>query len=94
MTEPVLQLQCRSGCGACCIAASISSPLPNMPGGKPAGQPCVNLDPVAFTCGVWGTDEYPDVCRRFLPSLENCGTNRNEALASLSFFEAATDPAS
>ncbi|HCL3974602.1 TPA: YkgJ family cysteine cluster protein, partial [Pseudomonas aeruginosa] len=26
-------MQCRAGCGACCIAPSISSPLPGMPAG-------------------------------------------------------------
>ncbi|HNV09555.1 MAG TPA: YkgJ family cysteine cluster protein, partial [Dokdonella sp.] len=29
-------MSCRSGCGACCIAPSISSPIPGMPNGKPA----------------------------------------------------------
>ncbi|MCF5019628.1 YkgJ family cysteine cluster protein, partial [Pseudomonas lactis] len=29
-------MKCREGCGACCIAPSISSPLPGMPQGKPA----------------------------------------------------------
>lgn len=27
-------LDCRSGCGACCIAPSISSPIPGMPDGN------------------------------------------------------------
>jgi len=27
-------IDCRSGCGACCIAPSISSPIPGMPNGK------------------------------------------------------------
>jgi Fe-S-cluster containining protein len=27
-------LACRSGCGACCIAPSISSAIPGMPQGK------------------------------------------------------------
>ncbi|MCC6439509.1 MAG: YkgJ family cysteine cluster protein, partial [Rhodanobacteraceae bacterium] len=26
-------MSCRSGCGACCIAPSISSPIPGMPNG-------------------------------------------------------------
>ena len=30
-------MNCREGCGACCIAPSISSPIPGMPHGKPAG---------------------------------------------------------
>ena len=36
-------IACRTGCGACCIAPSISSPIPGMPDGKPAGVPCVQL---------------------------------------------------
>jgi Fe-S-cluster containining protein len=27
-------MDCRAGCGACCIAPSISSPIPGMPDGK------------------------------------------------------------
>ncbi|MGR5456700.1 YkgJ family cysteine cluster protein, partial [Vibrio alfacsensis] len=30
-------MDCRLGCGACCIAPSISSPIPGMPNGKPSG---------------------------------------------------------
>lgn len=86
-------MQCRSHCGACCIALSISSPLPGMPDGKPAGQHCVNLDKTTLHCRVWGTDAYPKVCREFLPSHENCGDNQQQALANLTFFEIATDPA-
>jgi len=37
-------MKCRAGCGVCCIAPSISQPLPYMPDGKPAGQACANLD--------------------------------------------------
>ena len=37
-------MDCRAGCGACCIAPSISSPIPGMPEGKPAGVRCVQLD--------------------------------------------------
>ncbi|MBF7801077.1 YkgJ family cysteine cluster protein, partial [Klebsiella pneumoniae] len=29
-------MECRTDCGACCIAPSISSPIPGMPQGKPA----------------------------------------------------------
>ena len=36
-------LALRSGCGACCIAPSISSLIPGMPQGKPAGVHCVQL---------------------------------------------------
>ncbi len=34
---------CRAGCGACCIALSISSPIPGLPAGKPAGVRCPQL---------------------------------------------------
>ncbi|WP_431264462.1 YkgJ family cysteine cluster protein [Roseateles chitinivorans] len=30
-------MDCRPSCAACCIAPSISSPIPGMPDGKPAG---------------------------------------------------------
>ncbi|MFY8177903.1 MAG: YkgJ family cysteine cluster protein, partial [Limnohabitans sp.] len=46
-------MHCRSGCGACCIAPSITSPLPGMPQGKPAGVPCVQLLP-DMRCAVFG----------------------------------------
>lgn len=31
--------ECRPGCGACCIAPSISSPIPGMPEGKGRRSP-------------------------------------------------------
>ncbi|QSA20024.1 YkgJ family cysteine cluster protein, partial [Vibrio furnissii] len=37
-------MDCRLGCGACCIAPSISSPIPGMPNGKPAGTRCIQLN--------------------------------------------------
>ena len=37
-------MDCRPGCAACCIAPSISSPIPGMPHGKPAGVRCAQLD--------------------------------------------------
>ena len=49
---------CRPGCGACCIAPSISSPIPGMPvvGGisKPAGVRCGQLMPSNEMCGPAG----------------------------------------
>lgn len=85
---------CRLGCGACCIAVSISSPLPGMPEGKPAGVPCVNLDPETFACRIWGTPDYPEVCRDFQPTAEMCLGTREHALAYLNRLEAATRPGS
>ncbi|MEI0618555.1 YkgJ family cysteine cluster protein, partial [Pseudomonas aeruginosa] len=51
-------MQCRAGCGACCIAPSISSPLPGMPAGKPAGVRCLHLDE-NHLCGLFGRPERP-----------------------------------
>lgn len=80
-------MKCRAGCGACCIAPSISSPLPGMPKGKPAGVPCVNLDSVNRRCRIWGTDDYPDVCRRFTAEKSVCGDSRDEALTLIARLE-------
>ena len=77
MTEP---LACRPGCAACCIAPSISSPIPGMPGGKPAGVPCCQLDD-ALRCRLFGRPERPAVCSGLRPDGEMCGTDREGALA-------------
>ena len=37
-SRPALAAMCRPGCGACCIAPSITSPIPGMPDGKPVGN--------------------------------------------------------
>lgn len=54
-------MECRVGCAACCIAISISSPIPGMPEGKPAGVPCPQLT-AERRCGLFGRPERPDVC--------------------------------
>jgi len=84
-------MDCRPGCAACCVAASISSPLPGLPGGKPAGLRCPHLR-VDLRCGLWGRPDYPEVCRRFSPGRDACGSSREEALALLEALEAATRP--
>jgi Fe-S-cluster containining protein len=83
-------MECRAGCGACCIAPSISSPLPGMPDGKPAGVMCVNLDPASHRCRIWGQADYPEVCRRFQAEAESCGASRSEALELLAVLELIT----
>ena len=52
------EMECRLQCGACCVAPSISSPIPGMEGGKAAGIPCVQLLPdlTAEMCGVGRED--------------------------------------
>lgn len=63
-----------------------------MPGGKPAGVRCVNLDPASHLCRIWGTGQYPDVCRKFAPDRSVCGNDRGEALELLQVLECATGP--
>ena len=89
MTGSETGMSCRPGCGACCIAPSISSPIPSLPEGKPAGVRCPQLTPDGL-CRLYGQAERPGVCARFRPSLEVCGTSREEALALLSALEAVT----
>jgi hypothetical protein len=84
-------MECRPGCAACCIALSISSPIPGMPDGKPAGVPCVQLTDDGL-CALFGLPERPEVCVRLRPLPEMCGSSREEALAYLSFLERATAP--
>lgn len=82
-------MDCRSGCGACCIAPSISSPIPGMPHGKPAGVRCVQLDE-ANRCRLFGQPDRPAVCTRLRPEPAMCGSDRAHALAWLGALEAAT----
>ncbi|MEO6004267.1 MAG: YkgJ family cysteine cluster protein [Opitutus sp.] len=82
---------CRSQCGACCIAPSISSPIPGMPGGKPAGVRCIQLLQ-DFRCALFGKPERPSVCVSLRPTQEMCGSTRAEAMYALEALELATAP--
>ncbi|WP_374688332.1 YkgJ family cysteine cluster protein [Promineifilum sp.] len=82
---------CRPGCGACCIALSISSPIPGMPDGKPAGVRCVQLTDDNL-CRLFGQPERPAVCVRLRPSAEMCGESAEEAMIYLSELELLTRP--
>lgn len=82
-------MECRPGCGACCIAPSISSPIPGMPHGKPAGVRCVQLTD-DDRCQLFGKPERPEICSRLRPSEEMCGSTREEALVYLSALERMT----
>jgi Fe-S-cluster containining protein len=84
-------LQCRMNCGACCIAISISSPIPGMPDGKPAGVRCLHLNDKNL-CGLFGKPERPAICSSFQPRLDTCGTSRDEAFRLIDLMEAATTP--
>ncbi len=82
-------MDCRAGCGACCIAPSISSPIPGMPQGKPAGMPCVQLDD-RYRCRLFGRPERPAVCSSLRPSDAMCGASRDDAMAFLAKLEQDT----
>jgi Fe-S-cluster containining protein len=85
------EIHCRAGCGACCIAPSISSPIPGMPQGKPAGVRCVQLDD-NNACRIFGKPGRPAVCVSLRPAAAMCGEDREDALRILSMLEVATAP--
>ncbi|KXK28025.1 MAG: hypothetical protein UZ01_02880 [Candidatus Brocadia sinica] len=84
-------MKCRIGCGACCIVLSISSPIPGMPNGKPAGVRCQQLSP-DNRCILFGKPERPAVCLSLQSSEEMCGQTAEEAYAYLEFLERCTAP--
>jgi Fe-S-cluster containining protein len=75
-------MKCRENCGACCIALSISSPIPGMTGGKPAGVRCVHLMD-DYRCDIYNDPGYPLVCAGFNAEKEFCGPGREEAMRIL-----------
>jgi uncharacterized protein len=100
-------MNCRPGCGACCIAPSISSAIPGTPGtaraagmphGKPAGVRCVQLDD-ANLCLIFGQPDRPAVCSGLGASADMCGdvgesdaTRSAHALLYLARLERLTTP--
>lgn len=82
-------MDCRPNCGACCIAPSISSPIPGMPDGKPAGVRCVQLTD-DLRCALWGSPDRPRVCESLRPNPEMCGETATEALIWLARLEELT----
>lgn len=84
-----MALACRPGCGACCIAPSISSPIPGMPNGKPAGTRCIQLSD-DNRCKIFGHPERPKVCAGLQPEATMCGPNREHAMTWLAALEHAT----
>lgn len=84
-------MNCRVGCGACCIAPSISSPIPGMPAGKPAGVRCTQLS-ADNRCLIFGRPERPAVCVSLRPMPEMCGADSLEAMMILTALECATRP--
>lgn len=80
---------CRPGCGACCIAPSISTPIPGMPKGKPAGVRCLQLDHNNL-CRLFGDPRRPAVCEQFGFDRVLCGEHREQALERIAALEIAT----
>jgi Fe-S-cluster containining protein len=91
MTFRADAIECRVGCAACCIAPSISSPIPGMPGGKPAGVRCVQLI-AGGRCALFGKPERPAVCLSLGARPSMCGASREEAMAILAHLERLTAP--
>ena len=84
-------MECRTDCGACCIAPSISSPIPGMPQGKPANTRCIQLSERNL-CLIFGSPLRPKVCSGLQPSAEMCGNTRTQAMTYLLNQEALTAP--
>lgn len=82
---------CRAGCGACCIAPSISSPIPGMPLGKQAGVRCIHLSQ-EHLCGLWLQPGRPAVCGSLPAMLDTCGDTFSEAMTLMDDMERKTAP--
>ena len=82
-------LSCRPDCGACCTAPSISSAIPGMPNGKPAGVRCIQLDP-SNLCRIFGSPQRPAVCDSLQPAADMCGSSRSHAMHYLAKLEQLT----
>lgn len=80
---------CQAGCGACCIAPSISSPIPGMPHGKPAGVRCVQLD-ADNRCLIFGHPDRPRVCGSLQPQRQMCADGPAQAMRYLAELERLT----
>jgi len=84
-------MECRIGCGACCIAPSITSFIPGMPSGKPAGVRCIQLT-ADNRCQLFGDPRRPRVCIELRPSQAMCGESNEAAMVYLTELERLTRP--
>jgi len=89
--NPLEPFACRIGCGACCIAPSITTPFAGMPNGKRAGERCAHLDD-GNRCRLFGLPERARFCVELRPEPAMCGTTDTEAMVILTRLEAATSP--
>jgi uncharacterized protein len=81
-----LNHQCRTNCGACCIAPSISSEIPGMENGKPAGVRCVHLND-DFLCDIFNSSKRPQICINFIFDPMICGKTKEEAMQIMNGLE-------
>jgi uncharacterized protein len=84
-------MDCRAGCGACCIAPSISPSIPALPDGKAAGVRCPHLT-ADTRCALFGRPERPATCTSLRPEPEMCGASAEAAMATLVRWERLTTP--
>ena len=82
-------MECRVGCGACCMAPSISQPYYGMPEGKKAGERCVHLSSDK-RCDLFADPRRPRCCSMFQAEEWTCGESFEEALSILSELELIT----
>lgn len=82
---------CRAGCGACCIAPSITQAFFGMPDGKAAGVACVHLDR-RLGCALFGDPRRPALCADFAPEPAVCGDSREQAMHNLQELEVLSSP--
>ena len=79
-------MESREKGGACCIAAAISTPIPGMPKGKPAGVPCVQLAD-DLSCKIFQSPNRPKVCGGFKAESIICGDSAQEAYSIIASLE-------
>ncbi len=84
-------MDCRMGCGACCIAASLNLPFYGMPNGKPSGVRCVHLDENNL-CRIFDDPRRPQACADFKAERSVCGDSFEEAYIRLIELEQLTQP--
>ena len=60
-----------------------------MPQGKPAGVRCIHLS-TEHLCALFGRPERPAVCGGFKADAEVCGSDRDEAIRILGWWEQMT----
>jgi hypothetical protein len=65
---------------------SISSSIPGMPNGKPAGVKCIHLTN-DFKCDIFTSIDRPPVCGQYKAEELFCGNSQKEAITILAGLE-------